>query len=378
MPLDEDFTPEDPRLLVYESLGRMADRLAEFDWFINLEDDIELNEATFRNALDFERLSRPEECLLPNRMELRASGPQCIDLLALPGWTQQERSLFGRTFRVARNPHSGLLMLSRDKFAYALQSVDRSFRDRVVGGLMASAYAHYHRPLTLYRCFDDPSFHSVVHLDPYGGGLPPGARLEFSAIIPSGTHPHHLPLIVRTLRQIPQIREILVGNHDPLQTPDLPGATVVNTPRNSLCLSRYALVPLAAHDNLWLQDDDVQLQPPQPAAPRLRDVRESWPAAGRRRHCLQPFLSAQAPGGERRAPRGPGPRGRGDARSAAGARGATAGGRGPRVAPAGGAPHQASPAPRARRPVRGAADAVQEGGIALTFAPALRYSQAPR
>lgn len=263
VPLDEEFHLEDPRLLVYESLNRMADRLGNYDWFVNLEDDIELRPGAWRNALDFEEGSLSNECLLPNRMEQRGTGEQCIDVQAIPGWTQHERRFLGRTFRVAVNPHSGILMLSREKLAFALRHVDRSFRGHVIGGPMASAFAHFHRPLVLYRCFDDPVFHSVLHLDPYGGPLAGGGELPFTAVLLSWKRAHNLPAIVRRLRETEQVREILVWNNDPARRLDLPGAEVVQAPRNFMCFARYALAPLARHDNIWFQDDDLLLRPHQ-------------------------------------------------------------------------------------------------------------------
>ena len=263
LPLDEEFRLEDPRLLVYESLNRMAERLGDYDWFVNLEDDIELRPEAWRNALAFEEGSLPNECLLPNRMEPRGTGEQCVDVQAIPGWTQHERQFRGRTFRVAVNPHSAILMLSREKLAFALRHVDRSFRGHVIGGPMASAFAHFHRPLALYRSFDDPGFHSVLHLDPYGGPLAGGGALPFTAVLLSWKRAHNLPAIVRRLREIEQVREVLVWNNDPDRRLDLPGAQVVQAPRNFMCFARYALAPLARYDNIWFQDDDLLLRPHQ-------------------------------------------------------------------------------------------------------------------
>ncbi|HUJ24896.1 MAG TPA: hypothetical protein VLW85_02680 [Myxococcales bacterium] len=284
VPLDEEFHLEDPRLLVYESLDRMAGHLDGYDWFVNIEDDIEFSPRVFHNALAFEGQSLSNECLLPNRLEQRAEGLQCVDMQAIPGWTLQERRVLGHTFRVALNPHSALLMLSREKLAFALRQVDRSFRGPVLGGPMASAYAHYHKPFSLYRCFDDPAFHSVLHQDSYEGPLPPGARLDFSAVLLSWKRAHNLPAIVRSLQEVPQVREILVWNNDASRRLEVPGATVVNAPRNFMCLARYGLTPLARHDNIWFQDDDLVLRPDQFAAlldAYARDPSRIYGARGR-------------------------------------------------------------------------------------------------
>jgi Glycosyl transferase family 64 domain len=258
LPIDLPFELSDPRHLVYASLDHMADQLDRYDWFVNLEDDIELNPRAFQNALEFEAESLPNECLLPNRLEEGPEGTNCPDLRAIPGWTQQERKFRGRTFRVAVNPHSALLMLSRRKLSYALQHIDRTYRGLVIGAAMASAYAHYHRPFSLYRSFFEPEFHSVRHQDQWLHGSPQNSLL-FTAILLSWRRRQNLPMIVRTLRSIPQVAEILVWNNSP-EPLHLEGASVVQAPQNFGCLPRYSLVPLAKHDNIFFQDDDLLIE----------------------------------------------------------------------------------------------------------------------
>lgn len=259
VPLDVEFQLEDPRLLVYESLVRMCGEREGFDYFINIEDDIEVPRATFRNVLDFDREAMVNECLHPNRLEHEV----CVDLQALPGWTLQERRFASHQLRPALNPHSALLLLSRAKLEYALRHVDLGFRGHVVGGPMASAYAHFHKPFTLWRCADDPKFHSVVHLDDWLGPVPPPEAEAFTAVLLSWKRYQNLPAIVASLERIPHIREILLWNNDPERTISIPGVTVFQAPRNFRCLPRYCLVPLASHDNIWFQDDDLLLEPAQ-------------------------------------------------------------------------------------------------------------------
>ena len=136
----------------------------------------------------------------------------------MPGWTTQERKFRGRVFRVAVNPNSALLLLSRRKFAYALKYVDRAYRGIFIGGMMASAYAHFHKPLSLYRAFDQPDFHAVVHQDEWSGGAP-GTHLSFTALVSSKPGRPQLQDIVDELRAVPQVREILVRNGDPSRSP---------------------------------------------------------------------------------------------------------------------------------------------------------------
>lgn len=179
LPIDLDFSHvrDDPKLLIYESLAHMAGRLDDYDYVINVEDDILVPPETLANAIEFDRASLANEVLHPNRLEIDAAGePFCVDLLAMPGWTHQRRTYRGRELRVALNPHSAVLILSRDKFRYALQHIDLAYRGRFLNYEMDSAFAYFHSPLSLYRPFEDVGFHTVTHLDRWAGARAPKGR----------------------------------------------------------------------------------------------------------------------------------------------------------------------------------------------------------
>ncbi|BDA79164.1 hypothetical protein LPTSP3_g20940 [Leptospira kobayashii] len=167
VPIDFDFSSiqKNPIFLVYESLTKMADSSDNYDYFINIEDDIFLPKETFQNIVEFDKNSLVNEVILPNRLEKDTEGNNhCVDWSALPGWTQQNKSIQGKSFRVALNPHSGLLILSKEKFKYAISQIDKSFRGITVGTGMESAFAHFHSPFALFRC-EDISYHHIYHLD---------------------------------------------------------------------------------------------------------------------------------------------------------------------------------------------------------------------
>lgn len=178
VPIDLDF-PEvrsDPKQLIYASLAHMAGRLDDYDYFINVEDDILVPPETFANVLEFDRDSLVNEILHPNRLEDDDSGvPFCVDLKAMPGWGFQRRVYKGREIRVARNPHSGLLIMSRDKLRHALANIDLAYRGRFLVWEMDSAFAYFHSAFALYRPYEDLSFHTVRHLDRWAGTRPKAA-----------------------------------------------------------------------------------------------------------------------------------------------------------------------------------------------------------
>ncbi len=167
LPIDWDFSGiEDPTCLVYETIQRMLKNEGQYDFVMCIEDDIVIPAQTMLNVLRFEDMSLDNEVLHPTRVEILDDGKfDAIDLRLAPGWTQNRRSLFDRTFSVALNPHSGLCIFSKRKAAYASEFLDPSFRERFYGGRMASAFANVHKPFLLWRCRDDPLFHHVIHQD---------------------------------------------------------------------------------------------------------------------------------------------------------------------------------------------------------------------
>ncbi len=167
VPIDIDFSfIQNPQFLVFETLCQMAKHLDGYDYFMNIEDDILVPPETFKNIVKFDRHSYINECLHPNRIEVWNGKKVPLDPRGEPRiWTLQEKRYEGRTIRVALNPHSAVLILSREKFGYCIDNIDVNFRGFITGGGMASAYAHFHKPFSLYRPYNDLEFHVVIHQD---------------------------------------------------------------------------------------------------------------------------------------------------------------------------------------------------------------------
>ncbi len=83
---------------------------------------------------------------------------------------------------------------------------------------------------------------------------------KITAILLSWRRAHNLPRIINELALSPRVAEIMLWNNNPEVRLDFPGVTVINSPRNFLCFARYSLVPLAAHDTIWFQDDDLLIR----------------------------------------------------------------------------------------------------------------------
>jgi hypothetical protein len=168
VPLDLDFSGkvDDPTQLMYATLQLAGDKISEYDYLINIEDDIVFPSATFERIVTFDSDSFTNEVLHPNRMEISHSGKEyCVDLKAIPSWTYNQRMIFGHVFRQAVNPHSALAVFRKDKLKYALQHSDIKSRSIKLYKGMDSAYASIHSPFLLWRCFSNHSFHAVYHQD---------------------------------------------------------------------------------------------------------------------------------------------------------------------------------------------------------------------
>jgi hypothetical protein len=173
VPLDFDLSDRtsDPQFLVFESLQMLQEFKLSYDYFLVVEDDILVNADLWRNVLAFDsqhaEFSSQRWIFHPNRIEYRRhQTPSCIDLAVVRRRIGDPISFEDRLLQEHENPHSGLLMVNRPKLDIISCEVDPRSRETVIGGPMASAFAHYHKPFRLFRCIDGLDFHTIQHLDP--------------------------------------------------------------------------------------------------------------------------------------------------------------------------------------------------------------------
>lgn len=178
VPLDLDMSDrtDNPQLLVFEALQLLLEVRDQYDYFMVIEDDILFSSDVWHNVLRFDAslgLSSDQRWILhPNRIEYRRSrtgsrqAPFCIDLAVLRRRCGEPVAFEDRLLQEHENPHSGLLLVNRAKLDIIESEVDPTFRGTVIGGPMASAFAHYHRPFRLLRPIDGLDWHTIQHLDP--------------------------------------------------------------------------------------------------------------------------------------------------------------------------------------------------------------------
>lgn len=85
-------------------------------------------------------------------------------------------------------------------------------------------------------------------------------RGKITAILLSWKRTRNIPRIIEALSRSPRIGEILLWNNNPKAKLHYPRVVTINSPKNFLCFARYCLVPLAANDIIWFQDDDVLVE----------------------------------------------------------------------------------------------------------------------
>lgn len=205
--LDVQFEQPNPRLLVSDTLDYMLTQQDHYDYFLLVEDDIVVPRDVLLNAIAFDRVSLPNEVLHPNRIEIDpTTGERYVTDLRTGGrWTAQRRSFAGRVLGVNVNPHSAVMVLSRDKFRYCAAHTDTAFRGlfrfgEFDGGEMASAFANFLSPVSLYRPYDDLNFHYVIHQDNFVL-YKPTLRDKFSVAV-KAVLPAPLLHTVRRARQV--------------------------------------------------------------------------------------------------------------------------------------------------------------------------------
>jgi hypothetical protein len=201
VPLDVEFEKSEPLFLVFDTLQWMLERRQDYDYYLLVEDDIWVPAEVLSNVIAFDQVSMVNEVLHPNRIELD-NGVACNnDLKTFGQWTTQRKFFRGRQLVVNANPHSAVFVLSASKFNFCAENADLSLRGRLrigefKGGMMASAFANFLSPVSLYRPYDDLSFHYVVHQDKFEPRLTGLHKLSAiaHAILP--------PPLVHTIKRI--------------------------------------------------------------------------------------------------------------------------------------------------------------------------------
>lgn len=174
--LDIEFDKTEPLHVVFETLNWMLKKRNEYDYYLLVEDDILVPKDVLSNIIAFDKISMPNEVFHPNRIEVENDISYNTDLNTYGHWTTQLKLFCDKRLVVNVNPHSALFILSANKFNYCADHANIDFRGlyrigEFRGGMMASAFANFLSPMSLYRTYDDLTFHYVVHQDKFEPNL---------------------------------------------------------------------------------------------------------------------------------------------------------------------------------------------------------------
>jgi hypothetical protein len=141
----------DPMLVGFRLQDELIARIDDHDWFLFLEDDTVIHDATFlRKQEEFHRIAGPRDLLMPHRYEYRDGVKRYIDLNECALWNKLSVLKIGDVkFSEFLNAHAALYFLSRDQLHLWEQS-GRGWKNRNVwGGVLESAATY-----CLLECFN--------------------------------------------------------------------------------------------------------------------------------------------------------------------------------------------------------------------------------
>jgi hypothetical protein len=163
--LDLELKTENPRFLPWIAMDHANTLSPDFDFVMVIEDDIQINSITLEAIISFNSQDESDSILIANRVEQILEEQFCTDLVAMAGWKSPAISLNGKSYREPINIHSGLLLLTSEKFRSAY--TNRPFKEptKIIGDYMASAFANMHAYFKILRALPTSSEVTVLHLD---------------------------------------------------------------------------------------------------------------------------------------------------------------------------------------------------------------------
>ena len=194
-----DCKVDDPRMLGHDHAQIFADNANKFDLFVYSEDDLLVTDALFLDkARWFIETFGYRRTLMPNRYEWNPSGPAYKTFIdgdlkprawerwvsALPDDDFLSASALATswTFRRARNPHSGMYILSREQLDHWRRQPHWDDKDTsFIGPLESAATLGVLKTFAIYKSWGRGfGFFGVEHLDRRFSSVPsrPSREIE--------------------------------------------------------------------------------------------------------------------------------------------------------------------------------------------------------
>lgn len=201
-----DCKTDAPRMLGYEASRIFADNAHKYDLFIFSEDDLLVTDPLFlEKARWFFESFGYRRALMPNRYEWNPSGPAYktfIDgdlrprawerwVAAMPDEEFLSASALGTpwTFRRARNPHSGMHILSREQVDHWRRQSHWDDKDiSFIGPLESAATLGILKTFSIYKTWGRSlGFFAVEHLDRRFSSIPSRSMSDERPTVQSGS-----------------------------------------------------------------------------------------------------------------------------------------------------------------------------------------------
>ena len=182
---------DDPRMLGHDYVRYFAEHLHTFDYFVFSEDDLLVTDPQFIDKVRwFEERFGFRRLLMPNRFEWNANGPAMKTFIdgdvaprAWERWTGKfpdedfiTASALADTwsFRRARNPHSGMHIVSRAQLDHWMRQPHWGDRDAAfIGPLESAATLGVMKTFSIYKSWGRSlSVFAVEHLDHRFSSIP--------------------------------------------------------------------------------------------------------------------------------------------------------------------------------------------------------------
>ncbi len=235
VPIDQSFKDTPATNIAYQSLNLMRHFVDEYDYFINVEDDVLIGQDVINNIVEFDETSAINELLLPNRIEQEEEEWSLLDLKFYAGWERGKKMFKGSPICIAKNHHAGCMIMSTMKYKAMIGMLDSKFNRVWFGGPMASAYAYFHSPFGLYRNYHPTKFHTIFHLDKWEHNQENAAWLNQAAEIEVKPSEKKLPItaicvVHNTMDLFEQTYESFRKFH-----PEMPLIIVNNSDKDNEC-----------------------------------------------------------------------------------------------------------------------------------------------
>jgi hypothetical protein len=163
--LQIETTASDPRFLPWLAIDHAYSQIEKYDLITVIEDDIEFATGTLSNLIAFNTQDSLNVTLIPNRIENFKGNVYCTDLISMPGWKGSKFEFLGLSVREPINIHSGLVLLSAERFKTAYESRPFKLPTRIIGDYMASAFANIHAFQKVVRAVPVTESVTVLHRD---------------------------------------------------------------------------------------------------------------------------------------------------------------------------------------------------------------------